>query len=222
MDKGEDILSSEEIFISEFNEWRHLLDLSDYALSEIETKFEIFRKEMDIAHKNPIEHIKTRVKKYDSIIEKLERKGYTPSVENAKKHIYDIAGIRIVCPFESDIEIIRAYINRLQLEESLKIIEIKDYIAHPKPNGYRSLHIIVKIPVKLLASTEYVNVEIQIRTVAMDFWACLEHKILYKKDIQEDDDLRARLKRCATMISELDKEMFEINEDLIKKVKKNN
>lgn len=210
----------EDSFLAEFYEWRHILDLADYALSEIETKFDIFRKEMDISHKNPIEHIKTRVKKYDSIVEKLERKGYAVNPQNARDHIYDIAGIRIVCPFESDIEVIRAYIDKLQRENSLKIIEIKDYINNPKPNGYKSLHVIVEIPVKLLANTEQVKVEIQIRTVAMDFWACLEHKILYKKDIEDDDELRQRLKKCATMISYLDKEMFEINEELKQRVGK--
>lgn len=210
----------ENILLVEFYEWRHILDLADYALSEIKTKFEIFRKEMDISHKNPIEHIKTRVKKYDSIVEKLERKGYAVNPQNARDHIYDIAGIRIVCPFESDIEIIREYIDKLERENSLKIIEIKDYIKNPKPNGYKSLHVIVEIPVKLLANTEHVKVEIQIRTVAMDFWACLEHKILYKKDIEDDDELRKRLKKCATMIAYLDREMFEINEELKQRVGK--
>lgn len=205
--------------INEFDEWNKIVALSDYALLEIETKINIFSKDMDLMHKNPIEHIKKRVKKYNSVMEKLERKGYTPSIKNAEKYIDDIAGIRIVCPFESDITIVREYLEKLEREGSIKIIETKDYINNPKPNGYKSLHVIVKVPVKLFNSTEWITVEIQIRTVAMDFWACLEHKILYKKNVVADEELTKRLKNCADMIALLDKEMFDINQQLIKKNK---
>ena len=205
--------------IREFDEWNKIVSLADYALQEIETKFQIFSKDMDTIHKNPIEHIKRRIKKYKSVKEKLERKGYPVNIENAIKYIDDIAGIRVVCPFESDILVVRQYLEKLEREGSIKIIEIKDYIKTPKPNGYKSLHVIVKVPVKLFTSTEWVTVEIQIRTVAMDFWACLEHKILYKKDVVADPELKNRLRNCAEMIALLDQEMFDINQEIIKKSK---
>lgn len=206
--------------VRDFDEWSKVAALADYALREIETKFQIFSKDMDLVHKNPIEHIKRRVKKYNSVKEKLERKGYPVNIENAVEYIDDIAGLRIVCPFESDILIVRQYLEKLEREGSIKIIEIKDYIANPKPNGYKSLHEIVKVPVKLFNSTEWVTVEIQIRTVAMDFWACLEHKILYKKDIVADEELSNRLRNCAEMIALLDQEMFDINQELLRKNEK--
>lgn len=211
-------LSNEELIgiIEEFDEWKRILDLADYALTEIYTKFEIFNKNMDSIHRNPIEHMKRRVKKYVSIQEKLERRGYSFNTKNALEHIHDIAGLRIVCPFETDIFIVKNYIDKLEREGSVKIIEVKNYIENPKPNGYRSLHVIVSVPVKLLDTTEWFDVEIQIRTVAMDFWACLEHKILYKKTNIEDKTLSERLKKCAEMISFLDKEMYDINKSLKK------
>lgn len=203
--------------LADFDEWRKITSLADYALSEIETKISIFSRDMDTIHKNPIEHVKRRIKKYDSVKEKLERKGYPVNMKSAVENIDDIAGLRIVCPFESDILIVRQYLEKLEREGSIKFVEIKDYIAKPKPNGYKSLHVIVKVPVKLFESTEWVTVEIQIRTVAMDFWACLEHKILYKKDIVADEELSNRLRNCAEMIALLDQEMFDINKELIKK-----
>ncbi|MCT4595399.1 MAG: GTP pyrophosphokinase family protein [Anaeromicrobium sp.] len=189
-------------------EWNNLLLLYRFALSEVNTKLSILNEEFQFIHShNPIEHIKSRVKSTNSIVSKLSRKGHEVTLENARKYIHDIAGIRIICSFTSDIYTIYELIEK---QSDVNIIEIKDYIKNPKPNGYQSLHLIVEIPVFLSDRTAPIKVEIQIRTIAMDFWASLEHKIFYKFNKFVPEGITDQLKECADVITHLDYRMLDI------------
>lgn len=167
---------------------------------------------------NPIEHIKTRIKSPISICQKLERNNYKVSAENMELHIHDIAGVRIVCSFLSDLEKIK---NILISDRELTNKRIKDYVNYPKPNGYRSYHIITEVPVKMLDKTEYVEVEIQIRTIAMDMWASLEHKLCYRKEGTEPENIKNNLQLLSKISTEVDNRLNEIiitnisNKDII-------
>ncbi len=165
------------------------------------------------AHKthNPIEHVKSRLKRPSSIARKLEKKGLEPTLENALRHIDDIAGIRIVCQFQDDIYTVAEVIKNF---DNLRIIQVKDYIKNPKENGYRSYHMHVEIPVKMLSGEMWVQVEIQLRTVAMDFWASLEHKIRYKNEAEIPESIGSELKLCATMVEKMDAEMQYLNNQI--------
>ncbi len=162
---------------------------------------------------NPIEHFKTRLKRPSSIARKLEKKGYEPTVDNALRYVDDIAGVRIVCLFREDIYRIADVIENF---DNIRIIRIKDYIRKPKQNGYRSYHMHVEIPVRMLDKEEWVKVEIQIRTVAMDFWASVEHKIKYKKDAEIPDKINSDLLKCATLIDKIDSKMQKLNSEIEK------
>ena len=161
----------------------------------------------------PIEHIKTRVKKPKSIIQKLISKGLEPTPENITDNIKDIAGVRIICSFTEDIYLI---FNILSKQDDVNVIEVKDYIKNPKENGYRSLHAIITIPIFLSTGTIDVPVEIQIRTIAMDFWASLEHKIYYKYRNKTLNHISDELKECADMITILDNKMVDIRKEIEK------
>ena len=173
----------------------------------------LFRSFKNLHDYNPIEHIKTRVKKPKSIIQKLINKGIEPTVENAIKNINDIAGVRIICSFTDDIYRI---FEILANQNDINVVQIKDYIKHPKKNGYRSLHVLITIPVFLSTGTKNVPVEIQIRTIAMDFWASLEHKIYYKYRNKTFDNISDELKECADMITLLDNKMSDIRNEIKK------
>ena len=160
---------------------------------------------------NPIEHVKSRLKRPSSIARKLEKKGLEPTLENAVKYIDDIAGVRIVCQFQEDIYRVADVIKKF---ENIRIVQIKDYIANPKENGYRSYHMHVEIPVRMLHGEEMVKVEFQLRTVAMDFWASLEHKIRYKNESEIPDHIGSELKLCATLVEKLDSEMQHLNNEI--------
>lgn len=193
-------------------EWKNLIMIYKFALMEITTKLNILNEEFEFFHlHNPIEHIKSRVKSMDSLKEKLIRKGYEVNIENAKKFINDIAGARIICSFTSDIYTIYELIKK---QSDLKVVEVKDYIKNPKPNGYRSLHLLVEVPVFLTNRIEEVRVEIQIRTIAMDFWASLEHRIFYKFNKDVPKELTDQLKECADMIKHLDNKMLSIKKEV--------
>ena len=197
----------------QIKEWRKLLFIHESAVEEINTKLKIINKEFKIIHDyNPIEHIKDRVKKPESIIEKMERKNIKITVDNAKEYIHDIAGIRVICSFTNDIYKIYKLIEK---QTDIKVLKVKDYIKNPKPNGYRSLHMIVELPIFLTNKIERVKIEIQIRTIAMDFWASLEHKIYYKYKGDTPNEIPDQLKDCAEIISDLDKRMLNIREELI-------
>jgi len=195
---------------NELIEWKNNLIVYRFALEEVNTKLKILNEEFQFIHNhNPIEHIKSRIKDPRGIMVKLNRKGLDITVENAKEHIHDIAGVRITCSFISDIYDI---FEMLKKQSDIKIVEVKDYIENPKPNGYKSLHLIVKIPVFLSNGMEEVFVEVQIRTIAMDFWASLEHKIYYKFDKGIPNHLLAELKEAADAAHELDIKMKKIKD----------
>ena len=188
--------------------WDRLLLLNKFAVEEIYTKLRILNEEFSHEQQNnPIEHIKTRVKKKRSIVKKLKSKGLAPTPENASKHLMDIAGVRLICSFTSDIY---RMLDALKKQDDLKVIKIKDYIESPKANGYQSLHMLVEVPVFLSGGSQNMCVEIQIRTIAMDFWASLEHKLYYKYDNQVPDHITDELKECAHIINDLDSRMLNI------------
>lgn len=184
-----------------------------FAMDEVKTKIDILNQEFNYIHEyNPIEHVKTRLKTPESILKKVYRKGYELSLDSIKENIHDIAGIRIICSFVSDIYKIS---QMLAKQEDIQVIMYKDYIKNPKPNGYRSLHLVVKVPVFMSDRVENVSVEIQIRTIAMDFWASLEHKIYYKYDKDVPEDLIRQLKEAAEAAAELDKKMENIHNQVL-------
>ena len=179
------------------------------ALREIRTKFEVLDDEFSVRYnRNPVETIKTRVKKPLSIHEKLRRKGLSMSVESIRSGITDVAGIRVICSFVEDIY---ALSDMLLQQDDLRLLRRKDYIAKPKENGYRSLHLIVEVPIFLTDRKEYIPEEVQLRTIAMDFWASLEHKLKYKKDIREAEAIAAELAVCAEQVASLDLHMQQIH-----------
>ena len=178
------------------------------AIKEIETKLRILDEEFSIrADRNPIQTIKSRVKKPSSIIEKLQRRGYEVTVENMKEHLTDIAGVRVICSFVEDIYKLAELLLK---QDDINLVEVKDYIKNPKPNGYRSLHLILEIPIFLSQEKKYMRVEVQFRTIAMDFWASLEHQLKYKKKIDNPEKIANELKYCADVITEVDMRMQDI------------
>ena len=192
--------------------WKTIMFLYNAALKEVSTKLDILNDEFQHVHKyNPIEHIKTRIKTPESIVKKLKRYGFETSVENMVKEINDIAGVRLICSFTSDIYRLAEMIGN---QSDLKVISIKDYIKNPKESGYKSFHMIVTVPVFLSDSVVETKVEIQIRTIAMDFWASLEHKIYYKLEGHAPEYISSDLKECADMVSALDEKMLRLNESL--------
>ncbi|AYV69334.1 GTP pyrophosphokinase [Niallia circulans] len=206
---------------NELNEWKNSLIIYNFALDEINTKLKILNEEFQFIHDhNPIEHIKSRIKDPKGIMQKLHRKGHAITIENAKKYIHDIAGVRITCSFISDIYEIY---NIIEKQADIKVMQVKDYIKNPKPNGYKSLHLIISIPVFLSTGMQEVVVEIQIRTIAMDFWASLEHKIYYKFDKDVPAHLLNELKEAADAAHELDVKMKRIKDgvDIVHTVGKN-
>ena len=192
--------------------WKTILLLYNSALKEIGTKLEILNDEFQHVHQyNPIEHIKSRIKTPESIVKKLKRRGYESTIENMVKNINDIAGIRVICSFTSDIYQIARMITN---QSDIKVLSIKDYLKTPKPSGYTSYHMLVSIPIFLSDSVVDTKVEIQIRTVAMDFWASLEHKINYKFEGNAPSYIKAELTQCAQMVSDLDARMLSLNEEI--------
>jgi putative GTP pyrophosphokinase len=180
-----------------------------FALDEMDTKINILSEEFNYMHEyNPIEHVKSRVKSPESIINKIYRKGCEPNLDSIRENIRDIAGLRITCSFISDIYEIS---KMIQKQKDIKVVEYKDYIKNPKPNGYQSLHMIIEIPIFMSDREVAVYVEIQIRTIAMDFWASLEHKIFYKYNKEVPQKLLNELREASRMSSELDKKMERIN-----------
>ncbi|ADM71657.1 GTP pyrophosphokinase YwaC [Paenibacillus polymyxa E681] len=187
-----------------------------FALDEMETKIEILKQEFQALHDySPIEHTKSRLKSPESIMNKMLRKNSELSLDAVKNHIKDIAGLRITCSFISDIYDVS---NMLQRQSDLKVLEIKDYIKSPKPNGYQSLHLLVQVPVFMSDCEELVCVEVQIRTIAMDFWASLEHKIFYKYNQSVPESLTRELKSAADSANALDLQMERLHRE-IKEIK---
>lgn len=178
----------------------------DAAMSELKVRFEIIDKDLQVrSHRNPIHHIESRIKSPRSMYEKIIRYGFDPTVENVEAHLMDVAGIRIITSYIQDVY---RMVEMLKRQDDLEIVEVKDYIANPKPNGYRSLHVIVRIPVFFMDSKQMIPVEVQIRTIAMDFWASLEHDLKYKAIGEVSGiDAASELKDCSRIIEEVEGRM---------------
>lgn len=193
--------------IQQVANYRELMMMYNSAILEITTKLEILNDELSLHRKTPIQFIKSRVKRPQSIINKLKRLNLNFDNETIITSLNDVAGIRVVCSFIDDVYKI---VEMLSKQDDIVVIQIKDYIEQPKPNGYRSLHMIIEIPVYFSNKKQNVRVEIQIRTVAMDFWASLEHQLKYKKNVELNEALESELKECANIIAETDKKMMDI------------
>lgn len=195
-----------------FEEWERMRLIYDAALREVNTKLEILNNEFKMAHQyNPIEHITSRIKSPESIAKKLRHNERELTIENIVKYINDVAGIRIICSFTSDIYRIA---NLIAKQSDVTVLKVKDYIEHPKENGYKSYHMIVSVPIFLSSMVVNTKVEIQIRTIAMDFWASLEHKMYYKFEGNAPTSIRRELKECADLVAFLDQKMLAINEEI--------
>jgi putative GTP pyrophosphokinase len=178
------------------------------AIREVRTKLEVLNDDLAVRRqRNPIESIKSRIKKPESIISKMRRNGWEISVDSITQHLNDVAGVRVICAFVDDIfEVSRM----LAIQDDIQVVEIKDYIHNPKPNGYRSYHMIVEVPVFFSDRKQSMRVEIQIRTIAMDFWSSLEHTLKYKKNLPDSAEIIEELRQCAEGISQIDCQMMDI------------
>ena len=202
-------MQAAEVFQDNAESWETLIFLYHSALKEVGTKLEILNDEFVHIHKyNPIEYIKSRLKSPESIRKKLKRNGHDTSLENMVQYINDIAGIRIVCSFTSDIYRMAEMIGK---QNDLTVISVKDYIKHPKESGYKSYHMLVSVPIFLSDRVVDTKGEIQIRTIAMDFWASLEHKIYYKFEGNAPDYISRDLKECSEIVSMMDAKMLQLN-----------
>ncbi|MEG0216171.1 MAG: GTP pyrophosphokinase family protein [Hungatella sp.] len=204
----------------QIDQWTSLMFLYSSALKEINVKIEILNNEfVHIYNYNPIEHVKSRLKTPESIVKKLKRYDYEVTMENMTEKLSDIAGIRVICSFTSDIYQIADMLSR---QSDVTVLYVKDYIKNPKPNGYKSYHMVVTIPIYLSDGPVETKVEIQIRTVAMDFWASLEHKIYYKFEGNAPAYLQQELKACADVVDMLDAKMYSLNGAILELSQKEN
>lgn len=204
--KADNMPQTEEKIDKTDNTFERIMLIYTSALKVLKTKFDILNEEFkNFSEYNPIDHITERIKSPDSIIEKMQRKKLEPTYKKLIEEVNDIAGMRIVCSFKDDIFKI---INIIEEFQDIEILERKDYITNPKPSGYSSYHLILNVPVTFSEQTIYVKVELQIRTVAMDFWASLEHKVKYKKNVSKQTS--KELVKCAKLISKLDNKMLDI------------
>lgn len=195
-------------------DYLHLMSLYSAAMLEVETKFKVLSIEFNGKFdRNPIESIKTRLKSPQSIVEKLQRLGKPMTVETIEKELSDVAGVRVICSFIDDIYKLA---DMLAVQDDVFIVRTKDYIKNPKPSGYSSLHMIVEIPIFLATEKRYLRVEVQLRTIAMDFWASLEHKLRYKKEIPQSSaaEISAQLQECAKSVNEMDRQMLAIRKQI--------
>lgn len=202
---------SMELIMEEGEAFRALMTYYRCAIMEVETKFNVLNKEFSLTYdRNPIENIESRLKSPESIIEKLQRKNLPFSARVIEEKLNDIAGVRVICAFSDDIYLLSEYLLQ---QDDITLLKKKDYIRNPKENGYRSLHLIVETPIYLHNEKRMMKVEVQLRTIAMDFWASLEHRIYYKKG-QDNAELRSELKECADVSAALDRRMLAIRGQL--------
>lgn len=204
-----DLVQVPEVWMNQARQFQQAMMRYTCAIREVKTKLEVLNDELSVKNqRNPIEMIKSRVKKPMSVVDKLQRRGFEVSLESMEKNLDDVAGIRIICSFVDDIYEVAEMLVR---QDDITVIAVKDYIKNPKPNGYRSYHMIVEIPVFFSDSKTPIRVEVQIRTIAMDFWASLDHQLKYKKSlIDETGEISRELKACAEVISDTDQKMLEI------------
>ena len=207
-----DLAKVPEVFSRQAREFQEIMMMYTCAIREVKTKLEVLNDELSVRNqRNPIEMIKSRIKNPKSIVEKLQRRGLEVSVESIINNLDDIAGIRVICSFLDDIYQVADMLIR---QDDVRVIAIKDYIENPKPNGYRSYHMIIEIPVFFSNEKRYMRVEVQIRTIAMDFWASLDHQLKYKKEFMDSDEISAELKECAEIIAETDARMLAIRQSI--------
>ncbi len=182
------------------------------AMMEVETKFKVLNEQFSLQHdRNPIASIQSRLKSIDSLAEKMIEHHLSPTLESLTNHIFDIAGVRVICSFADDVyDVAQSFLA----QDDVDLLASKDYIKEPKPNGYRSLHLIVAVPIFLANEKKMLPVEIQIRTMAMDFWASLEHQLLYKKEVKTNDEIITGLKHCADIMATLDENMNRLMNSL--------
>ena len=204
-----DIVPVPDIWHHRAKEFQQVMMMYACAIREVRTKLEVLNDELSVKNqRNPIEMIKSRVKKPMSIVEKLRRRGLEVSLESMTKNLDDVAGVRIICSFLDDIYEVAEMLVR---QDDVNVIAVKDYIKNPKPNGYRSYHMIIEVPVFFSDSKKFMRVEVQIRTIAMDFWASLDHQLKYKKAVIDDDGtISHELKECADVIADTDEKMLRI------------
>ncbi len=215
MEKSEEMIKIYEAIKTNAHDFACLMSYYKCAMMEIETKLNVLNEEYSIEHdRNPISSIKTRLKTMPSILEKLNRRNIEPNIQNIEKELNDIAGIRVICSFPDDVYTLA---SALLQQDDIKLILLKDYIKNPKPNGYRSLHMIVEIPIFLAQEKKMMKVEIQLRTIAMDFWASLEHQLCYKKDNELTEEMRKELYDCAEISANLDMRMDALRKNVLLK-----
>lgn len=206
--KVPDMVQVPDILIAQAFQFQEAMMMYTCAIREAKTKLEVLNDELSVRNKrNPIEMIKSRVKKPVSIVEKLKRRGLDISIQSMLDHLDDVAGIRVICSFVDDIYQVAEMLVR---QDDVQVLAVKDYIKHPKENGYRSYHMIIEIPVFFSNEKKYMRVEVQIRTIGMDFWASLDHQLKYKKELLEASQISEELRRCAEVISRTDEEMLSI------------
>ena len=201
------------LFAEEEERFQEMMMMYSCAIKEVKTKLQVLNDEFSMTkNRNPIEFIKTRIKQPDSIATKLKKKGYPITVESVRQHLNDVAGVRVICAFIDDIYKVA---DMLSAQDDVVLIKTKDYIKKPKMNGYRSLHLIVEVPVFFSDHKENMRVEVQIRTIAMDFWASLEHQVKYKKDIKDAENIVYELRACADVINRTDFHMQAIRDNIV-------
>ena len=206
--KVPDMVQVPDILVTQAYEFQEAMMMYTCAIREAKTKLEVLNDELSVRNKrNPIEMIKSRVKKPLSIVEKLQRRGLDITVQSMMDNLDDVAGIRVICSFVDDIYQVAEMLVR---QDDVRVVAIKDYIKNPKDNGYRSYHMIIEIPVFFSNEKKLMRVEVQIRTSAMDFWASLDHQLKYKKELADAAEISEELRRCAEVIAQTDQEMLSI------------
>jgi putative GTP pyrophosphokinase len=209
--KEEIPLDIDNIF-NQAKQYEELMMMYNCAIREVLTKLEVLKDDLAVrSNRNPIETIKSRIKRPQSILQKLQRKNLDISIENIFNNLNDVAGIRVICGFIDDIYAIS---DMIAAQDDITILQVKDYIKYPKVNGYRSYHMIVEVPVFFADRKQLMRVEVQLRTIAMDFWASLEHQLKYKKDIERSDEIASELKSCSDVIAETDRKMMLIRNEI--------
>ena len=206
-------MDESHVFIDQEMKFREMMMMYSCAIKEVKTKLQVLNDELSITRKrNPIEFIKSRIKQPTSIASKLKRKGCPVTVESAMDVLSDVAGVRVICAFIDDIYKVA---DMLTAQDDIELIKRKDYIKNPKMNGYRSLHLIVEVPVFFSDHKELMRVEVQIRTIAMDFWVSLEHQLKYKKDIDDAENIMYELRACADVINRTDYHMQSLRDRIV-------